>query len=66
MIHNTIFKNAFRDYLLSREHFSLDLLDSQVYLMDLLMVNVLDQIFVQTVFLPNFADIRDCLQFEVA
>jgi hypothetical protein len=52
LIHNKIFKNAFKGYLLSKNLIPEKL--EPEYMLDLLLVNILDQIFIQTVFLPNF------------
>lgn len=47
---NTVVKQAFREHMLSCGHFSEELLNKYEYLLDLLFLNILDQIFVQTVY----------------
>lgn len=62
---NQIVKKAFRDHMLGSGHFDEEILSKYEYLLDLLFLNILDQIFIQTVYEPNKADIVECFNFEL-
>ena len=42
-----------------------ELRSKNAYILDLIFVNILDQIFKQTVIEPEIADIEDCLNHEL-
>lgn len=50
---NKIIKDAFVRHLLEKGHFSQEMIKKQEYISDLLFLNILDQIFVQTVYMPH-------------
>lgn len=62
---NVINKDMFEKLMIEGGFIDKDLVDKQEYLLDLLFVNILDQIFLQTVIIPNMADIQACLHHEL-
>ncbi len=62
---NQVVRHAFRDYLLREGQVSEDLFQKFEYIVDLLLLNILDQIFIQHVIEPNLNDIQAALRFEM-
>jgi hypothetical protein len=60
---NALIKQCFAEYMISNG-FSEEQAKKTEYLCDLVLLNVLDQIFIQTVYLSNKSDIIECLRFE--
>ena len=54
-------KQAFKNLLIERDLISEEVQTKFEYLADLILLNILDQIFVQTVYEPFITDIIDCL-----
>lgn len=62
---NEVVRKAFKEVMVSRNHFSEEVTLKIEYILDLLLVNILDQIFIQIVVEANMSDILACLNFEL-
>lgn len=58
---NSVMKQSFKKLLIERDLISEEVQTKFEYLADLILLNILDQIFVQTVYEPFMSDIIDCL-----
>lgn len=58
-------QEAFTEYLINENVISRDLLSQKQYLSDFLLLNILDQIWIQEVYEPHESDLIACFQFEL-
>ncbi len=62
---NTVIQKVFKEFMVKDAFIDLEICKDVKYRFDLFFINILDQIFQQTVIQPNLVDIQACLTHEL-